>query len=224
MLKKVLTTAVLGVSALGVMAANAAAPGVYVTGQLGYANTHMNNKTNISAISEAAKLDFKPDAADATNLSNNGLAGRLAIGYQFNQNFAVEMGYLQLNKKKVNGTIGADLTPASISLKENAIDLAGKAILPIANNLNVYGKLGVAYLTTTVNGKTTENGNPATYDLNGAANIAKHKWAPEAAIGVSYDITPNVSVDTSWTRIQPVGNNRPGSIDFVAVGLGYNFG
>lgn len=227
MLKKVLTTAVIGVSTLGVMAANAAAPGVYVTGQLGYANTHMNDKTNIAAINKASKLpDFTPDAADATNLSNNGLAGRLAIGYQFNQNFAVEMGYLQLNSKKVDGTAGTkpNLLPASISLQQNAIDLVGKAIFPVASNLNIYGKLGVAYLTTSITAKSDVDGVPSTINLNGPAGISKHKWAPEAAVGVSYDITPNVSVDTSWTRIQTVGSNRPGNIDFVAVGVGYNFG
>ncbi|MDQ8038858.1 MAG: outer membrane beta-barrel protein [Rickettsiella sp.] len=225
MLKNVLTTAVLGASALSIMAANAAAPGVYVTGQLGYANTHMSDKTNFAAINKGIKPipDFKPNSADVTNLSNNGLAGRLAIGYQFNQNFAVEMGYLQLNKKKVDGTV--DRLPASISLQQNAIDLVGKGILPIANNVNVYGKLGVAYLTTTIEGKgQVDKLVPATFDLDGTAGVSKHKWAPEAAIGVSYDITPNVSVDTSWTHIQPLGSKRPGNIDFVAVGLGYNFG
>jgi OmpA-OmpF porin, OOP family len=224
MLKKVLTTAVLGVSALSVMAANAAAPGVYVTGQLGYANTHMKDKSNFT------NYPFTPNAADAINLSNNGLAGRLAMGYQFNQNFAVEMGYLQLNKKKVNGTIpnGEEATlPASLSLHQNAIDLVGKSILPLTDKFNVYGKLGVAYLTTTIKGKSNAHPGinvPATADLNGVAGIAKHKWAPEAAVGVSYDFTPNMSVDTSWTRIQPLGKNRPGAIDFVAVGLAYNFG
>lgn len=53
--------------------------------------------------------------------------------------------------------------------------------------------------------------------------IAKHKWAPEAAVGVSYNITSNLFVDTSWTHIQPLGKNKSGNIDFVAVGLGYNF-
>ncbi|MDQ8038860.1 MAG: outer membrane beta-barrel protein [Rickettsiella sp.] len=221
MLKKVLTTAVLGISTLGVMAANAAAPGIYVAGQLGYANTHMGNKTHIADLNKPSELPyFTPNSANITNLSNNGLAGRLAIGYQFNQNFAVEMGYLQLNKKKVDGN--ADEIPASASLHQNAIDLVGKGILPISDKFNVYGKLGVAYLTTSIKDKVDFE--QATYDLNKAAGIAKHKWAPEAAVGMSYDITPNVSVDTSWTHIQPLGNKRPGNIDFVAVGLGYSFG
>ncbi|MDQ8038859.1 MAG: outer membrane beta-barrel protein [Rickettsiella sp.] len=212
----------LGISALGVMAANAAAPGVYVTGQLGYAK----DKTKLTALSPNAKA-YNPSSI---TLSNNGLAGRLAIGYQFNQNFAVEMGYLQLSKKNLNGTL---FTPArgfvgpvlkgSASLQQNAIDILGKGILPVSDKFNVYGKLGVAYLTSTVKGKYDVAGK--SIDLNNnTANIAKHKWAPEAAVGVSYDITPNVSVDTSWTHIQPLGNKRPGNIDFVAVGVAYNFG
>lgn len=194
MFKKVITAAVLGVSALSVMAAHAAAPGAYATGQLGYADTHMGSKfTDLNA-----------------NLSNNGIAGRLAVGYQFNQNFAVEAGYLQLRSKKTN------VQDVDLKLSQHAIDLAAKGILPIANNLNAYGKLGVAYVTT-----TTKSNNDAVT----AATVNKYKWAPEAAVGVSYDITPNMSVDTSWTHIQSIGGkNRPGNIDFVAVGVGYNFG
>ena len=60
--------------------------------------------------------------------------------------------------------------------------------------------------------------------LNDEAGVNKHQWAPEAAVGVSYDVTPNVSLDTSWTHIQPLGHNKPGNIDFVAVGVDYNFG
>ena len=232
MLKKVITTAVLGVSALGVMAANAATPGVYVSGQLGYANTHMGNKINIA---NDIKL-FPISNMSVNRISDNGIAGRLALGYQFNQNVAVEMGYMQLRGNKVNATyrIGADehnkgiLENANLTLNQNAIDLAVKGILPVASNLNVYGKLGVAYLTTTATAKSSLVGPDGTrftpqltFDL---PDVAKHKLAPEAAIGVSYDITPNVSVDTSWTHIQPVGKNRPGNIDFVAVGLGYHFG
>lgn len=205
MFKKVLSTTVLSVSVLAAMTANAAAPGVYVTGQVGYADTHMGSKLT-------------------KDLSNNGLAGRAAIGYQFNQNFAVEAGYLQLSGSKINSNLKQDGIAANIKLQQNAIDIAGKGILPLANNINVYGKLGVAYITTNLTANATVPGASIAVDLNDYAKIAKHKWAPEAAIGVSYDITPNVSLDASWTHIQPLGNNKPGNIDFAAVGVGYNFG
>lgn len=228
MFKKVLSTTVLSVSALAAMTANAAAPGVYITGQVGYANTHMGNKTKVSNVL-GDYVQFVDPAQDNKNLSDNGLAGRIALGYQFNQNFAVEAGYLQLGESKVN--LGVVHHPSlgesegTLKLQQNAIDLVGKGIIPVANNVNVYGKLGVAYVTSNVKGSLQTPGQPnINIDFNNNANIAKHKWAPEVALGVSYDITPNVSVDTSWTHIQPLGNNKPGNIDFVAVGLGYNFG
>lgn len=205
MFKKVLSTTVLTVSVLGAMAANAAAPGVYVTGQVGYADTHMDSKVS-------------------KHLSNNGLAGRVALGYQFNQNFAVETGYLQLDQKKVNIDPTSQVHNTSVKLQQNAIDFVGKGIVPLSSNINVYGKLGLAYVSSNIDITTKVGAFPTTIDLNDAAHVAKHKWAPEAAVGVSYDITPNVSLDTSWTHIQPLGSNKPGNIDFVAVGLGYNFG
>lgn len=223
MLKKILTTTVLGISVLGAMAANAAASGVYITGQLGYANTHMKDKTDFGDLKETLNLT-------SANLSNNGAAGRLAIGYQLNQNFAVEMGYMRFGKGKSKGfvTSGDPLDPSmltmSASMKQNAIDLVGKGILPLSDKFNVYGKLGVAYLTTNLKGDVTKGDGEKTTIGNDGFDVAKHKWAPEAAIGVSYDFTPNISMDTSWTHIQPLGNKRPGNVDFVAVGIGYNFG
>lgn len=116
------------------------------------------------------------------------------------------MGYLQLNSKKLDITqhIFDEMEGnASVNLNQHAIDLVGKGILPVTQNINVYGKLGVAYLTTNLNANLTEDKYDLTYNLNQYANVAKHKWAPEAAIGVSYDMTPNVSLDASWTHIQP---------------------
>jgi OmpA-OmpF porin, OOP family len=227
MLKKVLTIAVLSVSALSVMEANAAVPGIYVTGQIGYANTHMKDKADLSELKEISVT------LDSYHLSNNGLAGRLALGYQFNQNFAIELGYMQLNKDKKNTRfISSDpLNPFSLtlsaSLKQNAIDFVGKGILPISDKINIYGKLGVAYLTThlnvNLNASDPDKTQTAAVD-NSYFNIAKHQWAPEVAIGISYDITPNVAIDTSWTHIQPLGRKRASNIDFAAVGLAYNFG
>ncbi|MGC1853994.1 MAG: outer membrane beta-barrel protein [Candidatus Aquirickettsiella sp.] len=228
MFKKVLTTTVLCASALGVMTAHAAAPGVYITGQLGYANTHMGSKTNIADINSNTPKDFifTPNNAKDTNLANNGLAGRLAIGYQFNPNFALEAGYLRLGSKKVEGSLVSESTKDTLQLQQNAIDFVGKGIIPVGSNINLYGKLGVAYLSTDLEGKVPgdESQPDLKIDLNKTANLSKHTFAPEVALGVSYDITPNVSVDTSWTHIQPLGKNKPGNIDFVAVGLGYNFG
>ncbi|OIZ95021.1 hypothetical protein A1D18_02650 [Candidatus Rickettsiella isopodorum] len=206
MLKKILITSVLTASACAVMNANAALPvGLYVSGQTGYADTHMKSRL---------------PSPTGIALENDGLTGRLAIGYKVTPNFALELGYLQLSEGK------SYFPKQNITLynKQHAIDVAAKGILPITSNVNIYGKLGVAYLTTELKEDTTLDGTPTSIDLNSVEGIAKHKWAPEVAIGMGYDITPNVTVDTSLTHIQPLGSNRPGNIDFLAVGVGYRFG
>lgn len=200
MFKKLLITSVLTASACAVMNANALPVGLYVSGQAGYADTHMKSRL---------------PSAMGIALANDGLAGRLAIGYKVTPNFGLELGYLQLSEGKSNYAKGIALYN-----KQHAIDVVAKGILPITNNVNIYGKLGVAYLTTQLEAKASN----VAVDLNSVEGIAKHKWAPEVAVGMGYDITPNVTVDTSLTHIQPIGSNRPGNIDFLAVGVGYNFG
>ena len=191
------------IQAVSMQANNGLLERVYVSGQIGYANTDMKSKLSSESFQ---------------GLSNDGLAGRLAIGYKINKNFAVELGYLQLQEGKIKDE------DATGFLNQNTFDLTGKALLPITHNVNFYGKLGVAYLTTHLETTQNINGIPTTSDINGPAGIAKRKWAPEVAVGMAYDITPNVTVDTSLTHIQAVGDNRPGNIDFLAVGLTYNFG
>ncbi len=204
MLKKILITSVLTASACAIMNANAALPvGLYVSGQAGYADTHMKSRLSSST---------------GIALANDGLAGRIALGYKITPNFGLEVGYLQLSEGKSNFPQDTQYN------KQHAIDVAAKGMLPITQNVNIYGKLGVAYLTTELKKDATDKGIPISTDLNQAEGIAKHKWAPEVAVGMGYDITPNVTVDTSLTHIQPMGNNRPGNIDFLAVGVSYNFG
>ena len=106
-----------------------------------------------------------------------------------------------------------DGTSKTHSNRQDAIDVAAKGTLPITNNVNVYGKVGLAYLTTQLDANTKLSD-----------DISKRSFAPEVAIGMGYDITPNITVDTSLTHIQTIGNKRPGNIDFLAVGVGYNFG
>lgn len=214
MIKKIMAVSVLGVSALGVMAANATTNGVYVTGQAGYAVTHMKNT-----------LSFDPVFPGGKTMPNGGVAGRLAIGYQFNPNLAVELGYLQLPKLKATTPHTPNYYAGLITLKQNAIDVAAKGILPINDKFNLFGKIGVAYLTSDVDYLNEDTGNNNNNWGGDNFGIAKHQWAPEAGIGVSFNVTPNAFVDTSWTHIQPIGGkNKPGNIDFVAVGIGYSFG
>ncbi len=197
MFKRIITSSVLGISALSMVAANATTPGVYVNGELGYA--HTKNKF------------VKPFPSKDTKYQG-GLIGRLSAGYQFSPYWAIETGYLQLAKQKSSPLVNT-LAANDPTLKQHAFDVAGKGILPISDKFNIYAKAGMAYLINNLYGDKTI-----------IAPIAKHSWAPEAGVGMSYNITHNVFVDTSYTHIQPIGKNRPSNIDFATVGIGYSFG
>ncbi|OIZ98466.1 hypothetical protein BEV13_06730 [Rickettsiella grylli] len=215
MLKKIIKTGVFGISALSVMAAHAS--DIYVTGQAGYANNHLGKHLTQLYQSRGGPEIFK--------IGGSGFAGRLAIGYQLNPYFATELGYLRLENQTGKATTNPNpppsYAPATETLKQNALDVAAKGILPVTDKLNVYGKLGVAYLTSTI---TSHFGNVKD-NQNAWFGVKKHIFAPEAAIGASYNLTPNVFVDTSLTHIQTIGyKHKPGNIDFAAVGIGYTFG
>lgn len=198
--KKLLMTSILaGAVALSISAtASAAANGAYVGGQIGLANTNYNH----------------------TTMDNSGLAGRIFGGYQFNQYFATELGYTQFSHAdyKTVHFLGNTLKG---HIAENAVDLVGKGILPLQDGFSLYGKAGAAYLTgeqvLTARGPDVLNGY-AKHD------VTEHRILPTFGVGVSYDITPNVPVDISWTRIQKVGNTDLQSTDFFGVGVSYHFG
>lgn len=195
MLKRALIiSAIASLTALA-STANASMPGFYAGGQLGYGNTN-----------------YSKGDANATSIDKSRLAGRLFGGYQFNPSFAAELGYTKFSDtkfKNINNIPGSKFT-----LKQQAIDLVGKGILPLDNKFSAYGVLGGAYLMA--DGKASVDGESAKGDEN--------KLFPTFGVGLSYDITPNVPVDISWRRIQKTGGTDLKSADFYSVGIAYNFG
>lgn len=177
--------------------ASASIPGFYISGQLGTADTHQE-ASNAAALSIDSKMAF---------------TGRIAGGYQFNQNVAFEIGYTRFSDVDFSGIGG--VPGQNVSLSEKAIDFMAKPMLPISCNVNLYAKLGLAY-----------------FKANGSAFVNSRSylgysdsWNPSFGLGFSYDITPFMPIDLAWTRIQSVGgsNNLPSS-DFYSIGLAYYFG
>lgn len=176
--------------------AHASIPGFYILGQLGTADIHQE-ATNAAALSVNNNMVF---------------TGRIAGGYQFNQNVAFEIGYTRFSNVDFSGVGGVPGQNASLS--EKALDFMAKPMLPLSNNFNIYAKLGLAYFKA--NGSTLVNGHSY---LN-----YSDSWNPTFGLGFSYDITPFVPIDLAWTRIQSVGSNTAPSTDFYSIGLAYYFG
>lgn len=142
-------------------------------------------------------------------------AGRLFSGYQVNENFAIESGITKFG----NATAKGVYNQSKVTVKTYAVDLVGKAILPLDYGFNVYGKAGAAYLNQKANSHSTDTVTGINYSSNQSAGAIY----PTFGAGVGYEITNNVSTDLSWNRIQKVGHsNKLGSTDLVGVSFTYS--
>ena len=134
--------------------------------------------------------------------SETDTAWRVFGGYQLNRNFAAELGYHNLGEVNfVQGDRNAQVW-----------ELVGVGMLPVANALSVYGKLGGYYGKSEIKSSVVPSGD----DTNGGLTYGA---------GVQYDMMQNVGLRLEWQRYDQVGGSRTGEtdIDVLNVGVLYRF-
>lgn len=205
MLKKKLLIAV---AALGLSAsafATNGSPDIYVGGQLGYGDTHWNN---ISGIANDSFL------GNSVNISDDGLAAGAYAGYDINQYFAVEGGYVYFPRTKVTtNSVVSVIPPQSFSdtasLDTYGLDAVGKITVPVVCNLGVFAKAGVGYLHTSSND----------FGSTGNVNLVY-------GFGAQYQVVQNLFADVSFTRFNgdsKFNDHYQPDADLYAAGLSYKF-
>ncbi len=186
-------------------------PGFYAGAQLGYVNTHLNT-TDLVTVNNGNSPVALP------GINNILLSYRLSFGYQFDQHWAMEFGYRHFSNAS-SSAIATNYN-ASTSSKVSAFDLTAKGILPVNSKLNLYAKLGIAYL------RPNSQGSLVTISpYSGTTNSYSKTLEPTFGVGISYALKPNVPVEFSWNRIQKMGgSNHAPSSDFYSLGVSYYFG
>ncbi|MCK4608535.1 MAG: porin family protein [Gammaproteobacteria bacterium] len=182
-------------------AAPAFVPGVYVGLQAGYGMTNWDNWV-------------KGSGAKTSN--DDGLAGRVFVGYDFHPNFAIEAGYTTwFNEPTIKDGSGNKLNEASTY--PWAIDVVGKIKAHVYENFGLYAKLGADYIYDKLNNKAGSGWSDA-----GSDNINLVYGA-----GAYYDFTNNITADVSWTRFDGLNTPRKAkgfpSLDLFAAGVSYKF-
>ena len=131
-------------------------------------------------------------------------AWRILGGYQFNRNFAAELGYHNLGETKASAP-GVDA-----KIKATAWELVGVGMWPIANQFGVYGKLGAhhseAKLDSNVGVSGKDTGNGLTFGA-----------------GLQYDVMPALGLRAEWQRYQKVGGDSDNKIDVLSLGALWRF-
>lgn len=132
--------------------------------------------------------------ADVDEVSDEDTSVKVIGGYQFNRNFAAEVGYIDFGKTSAGG----------VEFKANAWEVVGVGMLPVMDRLGVYGKLGM-FWGEAKGGGVKEDSVEVTY-----------------GVGVQWDFARNLGLRGEWQRYTDVGDGAS-DIDVLSVGVVFRF-
>ncbi|PNT86367.1 outer membrane protein [Coxiella burnetii] len=216
---------------------NTSGAGFYVRGEAGYGLVDKKSGTS--------KVNFTgvtlTENSHTNTKKSRGFNGRVAIGYAFNPYFSLESGFTYCHPAYRDVNIAGSALPLFSSVQAEgrqkinlySIDLMGKATLPI-DNFYAFIEGGVAYVHTKF-AAFTETGtavSPLLPPVTSSVAVkvpssSKGYIRPKAGIGVGYNITQNIGVDVSYSRVFGQGKinntNYLPNLNAVTLGLTYKF-
>jgi OOP family OmpA-OmpF porin len=187
--------------------ANASMIGPYFGALVGWGDIHQSSASGTGL--------------NTTSSQSTGIAGQINAGYQFTPIWAVDAGYTKFTSGTINANNPAiGVASSTINFNTYAIHLMAKGIIPLQNGLEVYGKVGPAYLRENIALEGTSPPPPAEIHEGHTLN----KVFPAVALGITFNFNNNLGADISIMHIQHVGDNQLHNADFAGAGLIYFFG
>jgi OOP family OmpA-OmpF porin len=128
-------------------------------------------------------------------------------GYQFNRNFALEVGYVDLGEVTANG-LGVNA-----SIEATGFELVGVGMLPLGNNFSLYGKIGLYRADTKAEATA------------GAFSLREEESNTDLTfgIGAQFDLSKQFAIRAEWQRYQDVGGGDIGESDIDVISIGALF-
>lgn len=137
---------------------------------------------------------------------SSSVVGGIVLGYKFNKYIGVEGEYTGIGKvtDKVSGTAKGD-----------AASIAAIGYLPLSDEFNLYGKLGVAVTKTSVSSSLAP--------MNDAT-----RTGVTYGLGGEYNLNKNIGVRVGWDHynaaVNDIASNKTNvNANVVSVGAVYNF-
>lgn len=197
--KKLLVLSAAAIAAMGATAAMAGGPdhmampsepafqnSIYLEGHLGYAQSNWNSFNSNNVMGASGSSLYSP-----TSNGKGGFTGGADLGYNITQHIAVEGGWFYIPQVKGTATtygttLREDPVPVGSTAKVSSwfAYMAAKLTVPLMNNFDLFGKVGVAYralnysYSNSAVGTTLAN----TYFVSNNG----HYWAPLFGAGLQY--------------------------------------
>lgn len=147
------------------------------------------------------------DAPPGVNRDRRDTVWRVYGGGRFNNAIGGEIGWVDLGTYNYTapGTPGADVSA-------EGLDLALIAGVPFANNWNIFGKFGAAYLRSAVG-----------TGIAGLDAGSHRRWGMRYGAGVQMGLAQNWAVRLDLDRYRVRFPGERDNIDTVMLGVQYNF-
>lgn len=158
------------------------------------------------------------------------------VGYQVNNNWGVEVGYIWNQKQKLTGDFGGyivkgevitQITKQAATIKFNTYSwyAALRGMLPVFDNFSAYMLVGPAWTHVT---------QEVTFATATAQNtkVNKNYWTPMGAVGVSWHVADGLAVNLQYMYlVGDLAANKAGHLDGLhdgsqrmTIGVDYLFG
>lgn len=195
------------------------AEGFYVLAAGGISHTTFRDQSPEKVINdEVASANAGGfNITDSTNLDDENGAYKLQLGYQLNENFAIEGGYVDLGKTEFTYSItdSIDTQTGKISWDNKGWNLDGVLILPVNAGVSLFGKLGLIRAETKI--KETDS-------IYGDSSDTVTKTRPNFGVGVAYNFYRGLSARLEaerFFRLAQSGSKM--DIDLYSLGVSYHF-
>jgi OOP family OmpA-OmpF porin len=174
-------------------ASQASAQGFYVGGSVG--------KSDID--DEVASGLITAGSVDG---SDTGL--KIFGGYQFNQNFGLEVAYVDLGEASYSGTFsGLPVTGGKVEI--SGLNVSAVGTFPVSPSFAVFGKVGLFAWDAEAS------------DVTGGVPFSASDDGTDISygIGVSYNFTKNLSARAEWEAFK----TDPADASLLSIGLAFKF-
>lgn len=133
------------------------------------------------------------------NCNDKDTSWKIFGGYDFNRNFAVEAGYVDLGEATLGGNVGA--VAISANAKAKGWELLGVGTIPVTDQLGIYGKIGAFRWDVDV---TATAALPPAFAIASAGATGTDLTY---GVGVKFDFTRNIGARLEWQRYDNLGDS-----------------
>jgi OOP family OmpA-OmpF porin len=190
--RKVFAAAVLGLGAL-MAVSQASAQGFYIGGSVGESDADEGNAI--------------PDLITSGPVDGKDSGMKFFGGYQFNQNLAVELAYVDLGKATYSGTFGGSPVTGG-SVKTSGLNASVVGTLPLNPSFSLFAKAGM--FSWEAKARDVTGGTPFSGKEDGADL--------SFGFGGAYNLTKNFSLRAEWEQFEAIDK-----ISLLSVGVAYKF-